>query len=84
MTTHMLLLSLNSSPNLNLLTEYFVNNYFILLQECQSLIENNRRLMGDPTLSSERLNGTNSSVEETLLQTQVDSLQWQLKQVTKQ
>ncbi|KAG4071428.1 hypothetical protein HA402_011582 [Bradysia odoriphaga] len=37
--------------------------------------------MGDSTLSSERINGSNSCVEETLLQTQIDSLQWQLKQV---
>ncbi|KAJ6640858.1 hypothetical protein Bhyg_05791, partial [Pseudolycoriella hygida] len=51
-----------------------------LRKECQNLIENNRRLMKDSKLGSERLNGSNNSVEETLLQTQVDSLQWQLKQ----
>lgn len=40
--------------------------------------------MGDTTLSSERLNMSNNCVEETLLQTQIDSLQWQLKQVREQ
>lgn len=61
------------------------------MQECQSLIEDNRRLMSlagggvgvgrngggvDPLGY-----GSDNTVETVVLQTQIDTLQWQLKQV---
>lgn len=59
---------------------------FLIFQECQNLLEENRRLVhrngsseiiGQETL----LPTTNSSVEEAVLQTQIETLQWQLTQV---
>lgn len=56
-------------------------------QECQILLEENRRLvnrngsneivLGQDTL----MPTTNGSVEEAVLQTQIETLQWQLTQV---
>lgn len=55
-----------------------------LRKECQSLVEENRRLMG---LASGVVGGNlvvpgnSPNIEAVILQTQVDTLQWQLKQV---
>lgn len=46
---------------------------FFLLKECQSLIEENRRLSG--------LTQTIDSVQNVVLQTKIETLQWQLDQV---
>lgn len=57
------------------------------MQECQSLLEENRRLV-NRNGSNEIIHGqdsliptTNNSVEEAVLQTQIETLQWQLTQV---
>lgn len=73
------------------------NTFFscCIFQECQNLIEENRRLInlsgGVPTITAANGNGlstnhnnnsnNSSNVEAVILQTQVDTLQWQLKQV---
>lgn len=61
---------------------------FVSPQECQNLLEENRRLV-NRNGSSEIMNGqdtlmpiANGSVEEAVLQTQIETLQWQLTQVT--
>lgn len=69
-----------------------IHNFFSLIQiqfqECQNLLEENRRLtIGngpskdnvDDILMTSSTNG--GSVEETVLQTQIETLQWQLNQV---
>ena len=54
------------------------------MQECQNLVEENRRLMNiasgivDGQLI---VPGNSPNIEAVILQTQVDTLQWQLKQV---
>lgn len=59
-----------------------LKNVLYLLQECQSLIEENRRLLNLTTdnngLSSQTVR---SNVEAVILQSKVETLQWQLKQV---
>lgn len=56
-------------------------------QECQILLEENRRLVSRNG-SNEMMHGqdtliptTSGSVEEAVLQTQIETLQWQLTQV---
>lgn len=60
----------------------------IHFQECQNLLEENRRLANgngpsndnvDDMLMTSSTNG--GTVEETVLQTQIETLQWQLNQV---
>lgn len=58
-----------------------------ILQECQILLEENRRLV-NRNGSNENMHGqdtlmptANGSVEEAVLQTQIETLQWQLTQV---
>lgn len=56
--------------------------FYFKLQECESLIQENRRLLNLNSVdTSENLLVQNNNVESVLLQTQVDTLQWQLKQV---
>lgn len=56
-------------------------------QECQSLMEENRRLhlnmnYSAANIKQDEISLTNAStVEEVVLQTQIDALQWQLNQV---
>lgn len=55
-----------------------------LRKECQSLVEENRRLMGyaSGTVGGNlAVPGNSPNIEAVILQTQVDTLQWQLKQV---
>lgn len=71
----------------------FTTTVFIFyLQECQSLIEDNRRLMsltggggGGVSRNGGGVDplgcGSDNTVETVVLQTQIDTLQWQLKQV---
>lgn len=63
-------------------------NFLIRFQECQNLLEENRRLANgngspsdnvDDMLMPSTANG--GTVEETVLQTQIETLQWQLNQV---
>ena len=64
-----------------------VYNLFVyfLFQECQSLIEDNRRLIGVRNSQDIQSNEYHTATVETVvLQTKIDTLQWQLKQVTKQ
>lgn len=53
------------------------------LQECQSLIEENRRLLNLTNNHGLMPSAaTANNVEAVILQSQVDTLQWQLKQVS--
>lgn len=64
-----------------------VYRFLFSIQECQILLEENQRLV-NRNGSNEIVHGqdtliptTNGSVEETVLQTQIETLQWQLTQV---
>lgn len=55
-----------------------------LRKECQNLVEENRRLMGfatGTTTSNLVVPANSTNIEAVILQTQVETLQWQLKQV---
>jgi hypothetical protein len=58
---------------------------FFSFQECQNLIEENRRLLSLTTNGNGHIINGNadhcSTVEAVILQNQVETLQWQLKQV---
>lgn len=55
------------------------------LQECQNLVEENRRLNNGLGTNNRSCNGIGNTddlpVESFVLQSQVNTLQWQLKQV---
>lgn len=66
----------------------FFSLFLIQFQECQNLLEENRRLAhgnGSPNDNVDDMlmpSSTNGgTVEETVLQTQIETLQWQLNQV---
>jgi hypothetical protein len=57
---------------------------FLSLQECQNLIEENRRLLSLTNGNGHIMNANRdhcNTVEAVILQNQVETLQWQLKQV---
>lgn len=54
------------------------------MQECQNLLEENLRLAngnGSPNDNVDEMSTNGGTVEETVLQTQIETLQWQLNQV---